>query len=317
MAKSLHIVVLGGTGFVGRALVHALRADGHRIDVLSRNRERQRELLVFPDVRVHSTDVYDEAALVRRFQGADVVVNLVGILQNNGFGGRDFERAHVKLTETVIAAMKRAGVKRLLQMSSLRAGEGDSHYLKSRGAALDRVAASQLDWTVFQPSVIFGPGDGLYCRFAALLKLAPVVPLARASARLQPVWVKDVAQAFVAALHRPETIGKIYPLVGPRQMTLAEIVRYTAQLLGIRRLVLPLPDLFGRLQALAFDPLPAALKPFSSDNFKSLALDSTSERCGLSELGIQPTAVEAIVPDYIGGAEKQRELDRYRANAAR
>jgi NADH dehydrogenase len=317
MAKSLHIVVLGGTGFVGRALVQALRASGHRIEVLSRNRERHRELLVLPEVRVHSTNVYDEAALVRCFQGADAIVNLVGILQNNGLGGRDFQRAHVELTEIVIAAMRKAGVRRLLQMSSLRAGEGDSHYLRTRGIALERVRASQLDWTVFQPSVIFGPGDGLFCRFAALLKWTPVLPLARADARLQPVWVKDVAQAFVHSLHRPETIGKIYPLVGPRVMTLAEIVRYTARLLGRKRLVLPLPDFIGRLQGLLFDPLPAALKPFSSDNFKSLALDSTSARNGLLELGITPAPVEAIVPDYLTGAGKQRELDRYRAAARR
>lgn len=313
MPKSQKIIVLGGTGFVGRSLVHALQAAGHRVDVLSRNRELQRELGVYPDVRTLSTNVYDGAALARRFAGADVVVNLVGVLQNNGFGGKDFQRAHVALTETVIAAMKQAGVPRLLQMSSLRAGEGDSHYLRSRGQAEAKVKASGLAWTLFQPSVIFGPGDGLFCRFAPLLKIAPVLPLARAGARFQPVYVKDVASAFVRALERPDSVGKIYPLVGPKTLTLAELVRWTAQILGVRRLVLPLPGLFGYLQGLAFDPLPAGLKPFSSDNYKSLALDSVSERNGLTELGIRPTPMELVVPDYIGRSEHQRDLDRYRA----
>lgn len=313
MGKSLKIVVLGGTGFVGRSLVHALHVAGHSIDVLSRNREIHRELGVYERVRTLSTNVYDGERLARHFAGADAVINLVGVLQNNGFGGKDFTRAHVGFTETVIAAMKKARVKRLLQMSSLRAGEGDSYYLKSRGEAEAKVKASGLDWTLFQPSVIFGPGDGLFCRFAPLLKIAPVMPLARASARFQPVYVKDVAQAFVQALERADTIGKAYPLVGPRTCTLAELVRYTAQVLGLKRLVLSLPGFIGRLQGLAFDPLPAALKLFSSDNFKSLAVDSVSERNGLAELGIRQTPMELVVPEFIGRNEHQRHLDFYRA----
>ncbi len=313
MAKPLKIVILGGTGFVGRALVHALQAAGHTVDVLSRNRETQRELGVYERVRTLSSNVYSVAALTRHMFDADAVINLVGVLQNNGFGGKDFERAHLTLTETVIAAMHKAGVRRLLQMSSLRAGEGDSHYLRTRGLAEARVKASGLDWTLFQPSVIFGPGDGLFCRFAPMLKLLPVVPLARANARFQPVYVKQVAQAFLSALMRPDSIGKTYPLVGPKTYTLAELVRYTAQVLGVKRLVLPLPDFIGRLQGLAFDVLPAALKPFSSDNFRSLALDSVSDRNGLADLGIQPTPLELVVPDYLDGSEHQRRLDAYRA----
>lgn len=314
MAKSLKIVVLGGTGFVGRALVHALQAAGHRVDVLSRNRETQRELGVYENVRTLSTKVYDAADLTRHFFAADAVINLVGVLQNNGFGGKDFERAHVTLTDTVIAAMRKAGVKRLLQMSSLRAGEGDSHYLRTRGQAEARVKSSGLDWTLFQPSVIFGPGDGLFCRFAPALKLLPILPLARADARFQPVYVKEVAQAFVLALASAQTIGKTYPLVGPKTYTLGELVKYTAKVLGVSRLVLPLPNVIGRLQGLAFDVLPAALKPFSSDNFKSLAIDSVSERNGLTELDIRPTPLELVVPDYIGTSEHQRQLDAYRAD---
>lgn len=309
----MKIVILGGTGFVGRSIVHALQARGHRIDVLSRNRELQRDLGIYPGVRTLSTQVYDQAALTQRFANADAVINLVGVLQNNGFGGKDFDSAHVALTTTVIAAMKAARVPRLLQMSSLRAGEGDSHYLRSRGQAEKLVKASGLNWTLFQPSVIFGPGDGLFCRFAPLLRIAPVMPLARAQTTFQPVYVKDVAAAFAQALADPAAVGKTYALVGPSTYTLADLVRYTAKVLGVKRWVLPVPNLFGRLQGLLFDPLPAALKLFSSDNFKSLALDSTSKQDGLSELGIRRTPMELVVPEYIGRSEHQRHLDTYRA----
>ncbi|MFO1494846.1 MAG: complex I NDUFA9 subunit family protein [Lysobacterales bacterium] len=313
MSHSLKIVVLGGTGFVGRTLVHALQAAGHRVDVLSRNRERLRHLLVYPTVRVISTSVYDQAALTQRLRGADAVINLVGVLQSAGFGGADFERAHVTLTRTLIAAMRAAGVQRLLQMSSLRAGEGDSHYLRTRGEAEALVQNSGLAWTLFQPSVIFGPGDGLFCRFAPLLKWFWLIPLARAGARFQPVYVKDVAEAMLRTLSRADSIGQRYPLVGPKTYTLAEIVRYTAELLDVRRLILPLPAPLGRLQAFACDLLPAALKPFSGDNYKSLAVDSVSARNGLTELGIVPMPLEMVVPDYLGQSDHQRELDAFRA----
>ncbi len=312
MSSNQHIVLLGGTGFVGSHLVDALHAAGASIDVLSRNRERLRHLSVFPRVRVLSTDVYDADALAARLANADVVINLVGVLQSDGFGATAFERAHVQLTEALIGAMKSAGRKRLLQMSSLRAGEGTSHYLRTRGLAEVRVKTSGLNWTLFQPSVIFGPGDGLYTRFAGLLKIAPLIPLARASAKFQPVYVKDVVAAMLQSLSDPATVGQVYPLVGPNTYTLKQIVQYTASVLGLSRIVLPLPDVLGRLQGAAFDVLPGAMKPFSGDNFKSLMLDSTSVRNGLIELGIQPTPPELIVPDYVGVSDHQRALDRYR-----
>ncbi len=313
MAKQQTVVILGGTGFVGRTLVAYLQAAGYRVDVLSRNRERLRHLLVYPGVRVLSTDVYSQAQLERRIAGADAVINLIGILQGTGSSDRDFQRAHVQLTAGLIAAMQARGVRRLLQMSALHAGNEASHYLRTRGEAERLVKASTLDWTIFQPSVIFGPGDGLYQRFGALLGLLPILPLARANARFQPVYVKDVAAAMVASLQRLDSVRQTYPLVGPKIYTLGEIVRYVAQQIGRRRLVLPLPNLFGRLQGMFFDPMPAAIKPFSSDNFRSLGVDSVSTRNGLLELGIQPTPVEMIVPDYLSRGDHQRALDLYRA----
>ena len=162
--KSLKIVVLGGTGFVGSHLVPRLQRDGHTLKVLSRNRDLHRELGVLPGVSVDNADVCDRADLIRHLAGADAAINLVGILNERGSDGSGFRKAHVELTETVIAACAASGVSRLLQMSALRAGEGDSHYLKTRGEAEARVKASALAWTIFRPSVIFGFGDGLPLR---------------------------------------------------------------------------------------------------------------------------------------------------------
>ncbi|MCB1626534.1 MAG: complex I NDUFA9 subunit family protein [Xanthomonadales bacterium] len=310
------IVILGGTGFVGRGLVDRLQAEGHSVTVLSRNRERQRQLLVYPRVRVVSARVYDPAELAAHLRGADVAINLVGILNASGRSARGFERAHVTLTRTLLQACREAGVTRLVQMSALRAGQGDSHYLQTRGQAETLVRDSDLDWTLFQPSVIFGPGDGLFCRFASLLKLTPVLPLARAHARFAPVYVHDVAAAMSRSIDRPEALQRIYPLGGPVQATLAELVRYTAQVLGLRRVIVPIPDLLARLQGLAFDFLPVPLKLFSTDNYRSLLLDSLPERDGLAELGIRATPFADVVPSYLGHG-RQSELDDYRSEAGR
>jgi NADH dehydrogenase len=306
----MQVVVLGGTGFVGGHLVARLVDAGHGVTVLSRNQQMKRELKVLPRAVVRTVDVYEPDALAAAFAGADAVVNLVGILNERGFGGKGFRKAHVELTATVIAACVRAGVDRLLQMSALRAGEGDSHYLRTRGQAETLVRESALRWTIVRPSVIFGPGDGLFCRFAGLLRWLPVLPIARARARFAPVYVGDVAEAMVRALEGPASVGRIHELYGREVMTLAQIVRYTARQLGLRRWVIPLPDALGRLQALVGDILPG--KPISSDNYKSLALESVGRVDGLAALGIEPTPVDAIVPWVLAGNRRQAQLDRHR-----
>ena len=309
--SSKHIVVLGGTGFVGRHLVARLCALGHRVTVLSRNRNAQRELFVLPQAQVQTCDVYSQPQLARALKGADVAINLVGILNEPGRSGRGFERAHVQLTQGLIAACGVAGVPRLLQMSALNAGRGSSHYLRTRGQAEAAVRDSKLAWTIFQPSVIFGRGDGLFARFHALLKFAPVLPLARASAKFAPVYVGDVVAAFTRAVSDPATQGQTYELYGPQVLTLADIVRYTARHAGLRRLVVPLPDALGRLQALAMDFVPG--KPFSTDNYLSLLTDSVGGIDGLYRLGIEKTPLDAIVPDLLHPSGRQEQLDRYRA----
>jgi NADH dehydrogenase len=310
----LKLVLLGGTGFVGRALAQRLAADGHAVRVLSRNPAAHRDRLLAPGTELRQCNVHDPQALRAAIAGSDAVINLVGILNEKGDDGSGFRRAHVELARTVIAACQAAGTRRLLQMSALNAGRGRSHYLASRGEAEALVRDSGLDWTIFQSSVIFGEGDGLFTRFAALLRSLPVLPLARAQCRFAPVFIGDVVEAMVRALRDPAAIGQAYELYGPDVFTLREIVRMTADQLGLRRLVVPLPDLLGRAQALACDFVPG--KPFSSDNFRSLLSDSVGGVDGLHRLGIAPTRVADVLPDLLGDTgDRQARLDRYRATA--
>lgn len=299
----MRIVMLGGSGFVGQVLARRLVRDGHTVVVPTRNRSDHREAALQPGVELREGDVHDGDWLGRVLSGADAVINLVGILNEPGIGGaggRGFERAHVQLTRTLIAACGRAGVSRLLQMSALNAGRGASHYLRTRGEAEMAVKASALRWTILRPSVIFGRGDGLFCRFADLLKLSPVMPLAGSSARFQPVAVEDVAEAFARALQREDSIGQTYELGGPEVVTLAEIVRRSAHWLGLRRLIVPMPAIVGWVQAAAFGLWPFANKPLSLDNFRSLAIDSVvGAEDGLSRLGIAKTAMAQTVPHYL------------------
>jgi len=281
--------------------------------VLSRNPERCRELRLNPGVRIERVDPYDPEALTGALSGADFVVNLVGILNEHGRSGKGFQRAHVTLIENVLSASKTAGIRRILQLSALNAGiddPGSSHYLKSKGTAEHRIEDSGIDYTIVQPSIIFGEGDSFFNRFAGLLRWLPVLPLACPNARMQPVWVGDVAVAIARMLETHESVGKIYPLVGPRDYSLIELVRFTASAIGRKRLIIPLPDFLSRLQGLVCDFVPG--KPFSSDNFRSLKIDNISNENALPEFGIEPRPLEALVRSYLGGSSRQRRLDSIR-----
>ncbi|OOG60665.1 epimerase [Rhodanobacter sp. B05] len=304
------LVILGGTGFVGGRLVPRLAADGHRIVLLSRNRERRRALGVLPGVSVRSADVYDDNVLRAHLTGADAVINLIGIL--NPDGRHTFQRAHVDLTRRLIAACEASGVARLHQMSSLKAGQGLSHYLKTRGEAEALVKASALDWTIYQPSVIFGAGDGLVTRFAALLRRLPLLPLARTKSRLAPTWVGDVAEAIARCVDRTE-LGRrrSFELYGPEVFTFGEIVRRIRDQAGLRTPILALPDSLGRLQAQVAELLPG--KPFSLDNFRSLRTDSVGKTDGYAALDIVPRAFSAELPSLLEPSVRQLRLDQARA----
>jgi len=315
----MKILVLGGSGFVGSHLVRRLSRDGHRITLVTRHAERCRELWVVPGVTIRQLDPYDEQVLAVELRNHDAAINLVGILNERGFGGAGFRRAHVELVETLIRACREAGVPRLMQMSALNAGQGESHYLRTRGEAEARVRAAEregaLRTVILRPSTIFGPDDSFLNRFAGLLRIAPVLPLARPDAKFAPVYVGDVVEAFSRLLERDRFDGQVYELCGPEVWELAALVRWLRDRLSLRRLVVGLPDLLGRLQGLAFDFVPG--KPFSSDNYKSLKLDSLCQSSGFEALGIQPWGLSERAPSWLGGAGKQARYQRYRRQARR
>jgi NADH dehydrogenase len=317
--KPLSVCILGGTGFVGTRLVARLIKDGHRVTVLSRDRELHKHLLVLPGLTLDNCDVYEEAQLSERFRGKDVVINLVGILNERGFGGGGFRRAHTELTRGVLQAARSAGVTRLLQVSALRAAvDAPSYYLRSKGEAekLIRAETGSLDWTIFQPSVIFGPGDSFLNRFAGLLAAVPfALPLARPNARFQPVFVDDVVDAILRCLHGGACSRQTYELGGPQVYTLREIVAMVAKITGHRRWIIGLPDFAARLQALLMDFVPG--RPFSSDNYRSLKLDSVCAEDGFARLKLKPHSMAASARQYLGAFEDNARLSRDRAAAGR
>lgn len=312
----MQIVLLGATGFVGHHLLPELASAGHRCLVLSRYKPACRELALIRGVEIRQVDVHDSEVLGAQLEGADAVINMVGILNESGRKGKGFHRVHVELTEKLIKACHASGLRRLLQLSALNAGKGDSHYLVSKGKAEELIRqAKDLDSTIIQPSVIFGEDDAFFNRFAGLLKLVPVLPLACPQARLQPVWVGDMVRAMSCVLDDPETVGKTLVMVGPKAYTLKELVEWTASTAGLKRHILGLPDAVSRLQGRLMDFVPG--KPFSSDNYRSLQIDNTSTENALWSLGIRPHSLESIVPGYLGQSMHQDHLGRLRKRAGR
>ena len=317
--RPLSIAVLGGTGFLGTRLVARLIREGHRVTVLSRDREQHKHLLVLPGLTLENCDVHLQAQLAERLRGQEVVINLVGILNERGFGGAGFRRAHSDLAQTVLRAARSAGVTRLLQVSALKAApDAPSHYLRSKGEAekLIREQNAGLDWTILRPSVMFGPGDSFLNRFARLLASIPLIfPLARPNTRFQPVSVDDVVAALVVSLHGGATSRQTYELGGPHIYSLRDIVSLVAKLTQRRRLIIGLPNALARLQGLVMDFVPG--RPFSSDNYRSLKVDSVCAENGFAKLGIKPQSMVASARQYLGALEDNARLSQNRAAAAR
>ena len=289
---------------MGTQLCAALVREGWIVTVPTRNPDRARHLKLLPTLALVAADVHDTDKLAVLCAGQQAVVNLVGILNERGHDGRGFEQAHVALARKLVLACRRQRVPRLFQMSALNADpdRGTSHYLRSKGRA-ERIVRDEcgadLQWTIFRPSVIFGPRDDFINRFSRLLRVIPFMfPLARPMARFQPVWVEDVVAAIMHSLADEATAGECYELGGPEVFTLREIVTMTRDRLGVRRLIVGLPDFASRLQAAICDFVPG--KPFSTDNYRSLLVDSVGRTDGFARLGIRPQPLAAVFPQYAG-----------------
>ncbi len=312
------VCVLGGTGFVGQYIVEYLAEQGHEITVISRHRERKRDLLVLPTVKIVTADVHDPQVLKVQLAEQDAVINLIGIL--NESGRNTFRQVHVELARKLAEACTINQVPRVLQMSALKASpDGTSKYLRSKAEAENLLhKLHSADVTSFQPSVIFGPHDQFFNRFASLLRLPPRIapfPLACARARFAPVFVEDVAQAFVKSLTNKQTYGQRYALCGPKTYTLKELVEYTAQICGISKFIVPLGDSVSRAQGLIMGVLPG--KPFTLDNYLSSTIDSVCDEEFPALFGIKPTSLESQVPLYLGASTGASRLSQLRQSSKR
>jgi NADH dehydrogenase len=313
------ILVLGGTGFVGRAVCERLverGAGSGLVRVPTRRIARGNTVRALPTVEVVEADVHDAAQLGRLLVGIDAVVNLVAILHGSPAA---FERAHVTLPQTLARACAAAGVRRLVHVSAIGVGPGaPSNYLRSKTQGEAALQAAQLELTLLRPSVIFGTEDRFLNVFARLQALAPVLPLAGSTARFQPVWVEDVASAIVRCLDRPDTIGKVFECTGPSVYTLSQLVRLAGRWAGHERPQIPLPAAAGRLQALMMELLPG--EPLMSrDNVDSMSVPNiaSGQLPGLAALGITASPMEAVAPGYLGAQFGRARLERWRAGARR
>ena len=319
MLTNKKILLIGGTGFVGRHLARVLVDAGVQVTIPTRRYEKNRDITMLPSVTLVEADIHEEGEIERLANGQDAVINLVGILHGETPAipyGKEFGAAHVELPKKIVAACKAAGVNRLLHMSALNAAKNaPSEYLRSKAAGEEIVAGSGLATTIFRPSVIFGARDSFINTFACLLRKLPFMPLGCAHARFQPVSVDDVAKAFAAALDTPAMEGQAYDLCGPKVYSLKELVEYTASVLDIKRRIIPLSENFAYFQAAFLSLLPN--KMMSADNVRSMEIDSVCSGYCKVPPGWNPEPLEAVAPLYLLGSGDTAQFDDYRSRAGR
>lgn len=321
---AMNVLVLGGSGFVGRHFIENLQRRGARATVPTRRKASARALWPLPCVTLLEADVTRPETLARLLPGHDAVVNLVATLHGSA---AQFERLHVELPRQLARACATSGVRRVLHVSALGAdANGPSRYQRSKAAgeaALQQAAADgAIDLTVLRPSVIFGADDHFMTLFARLQRWLPLIPLAGADARFQPVWVRDVAQALERSLARTGAIGQTYEACGPEVFSLRELVQLAGQWIEVRegrgRPIVGLPGPLAWLQALAMECLPG--QPLlSRDNLRSMQVANVASgtQPGLADLQITPASLLAVGPWMLGNAGNAARLDLLRSYAGR
>ena len=318
-----NVLLIGGSGFVGSAIAARLSGAGVNVLVPTRRRERAKALILLPTVEVVEAQVHDEAQLAQLVRGMDAVINLVGVL-HGGRGrqgepyGPQFKQAHVDLPRKIAQACVNAGVPRLVHVSALGArADAPAMYLRSKaaGEAALMEFKDRLALTILRPSVCFGPDDKFLNLFAHLQAMMLFFPLGRAEAKLQPVYVEDVAQAAINVLANPATFGQAYDIAGPKAYTLKELVQYAGSLSGHPRLVVGLPEPLAYLQAWMMEWLPNP--PLSRDNLDAIKVDNLMAGEVSPELGITPVALETIGPMYLSHQTPRERYMQLRDHAGR
>lgn len=301
--KYSRVTVFGGSGFLGRQIVRRLAGDGAQVRVAVRHPEHASFLAAASTagqiVPVYA-DVWDEASVGPAVDGADAVVNTVGHYVEQGKAS--FAAIHGQGAKQVARASAIAGVLRLVHISGLGADPASgSPYVRARGIGERLVKEAFPEATILRPSVLFGPGDAFLNRLAGLARVMPVLPLfGTGETRLQPVYVRDVAEAAAQALAAPVTKGKVYELGGPRVYTYKALVQLVLAQIERRRLLIPVPYLVWELLAALLAPLPN--RPISRDQVILMKRDNMvgANALTFAELGIAPTSLEVILPTYMG-----------------
>ena len=293
--------VFGGSGFIGRYVVKRLAAAGYIVRVATRRTDRALFLkpmgAVGQIVLLHAA-ITDEAAVARAVAGAAVVINLVGILAENRAG--DFTRIHADGAGIVAKAAAAAGAAHLVQLSAIGADPASpSRYAASKAAGEAAVRAAFPAATILRPSIVFGPEDNFFNRFATMAQMLPFMPVICGETKFQPVYVGDVADAIMEATHHAGAAGATYELAGPQILSFREILAWILKLTGYDRRMIDMPMGLMRLKASILEKLPGKL--LTRDQLLMLARDNVAaaDVPGLATLGIVPTPIDLVVPTYL------------------
>lgn len=317
MSKPFKVLVIGGAGFIGQAVCNQLARAGAQITVPTRRLAHAKHLLTLPTCRVVQANIHDRAALGRLVAGQDAVVNLLGVLHSRRGKpyGQEFRTNHVEFPKALTTSMIQHRVKRLVHISALGVGvqnPAPSMYLRSKTDGEAIVKDSGLAWTILRPSVVFGPDDRFLNLFAGLTKLFPVIPLAGANTRFQPVSVSDVAAAVVSSLtdKNRDTVHNTYDLAGPDVLTLKELVAMCGKAVGASPWIVGLPVPAAKAQAFLMELAPGA-PLMSRDNVDSMRIDNVRTAGQLFPLA-HYDSVRVSAPPYLAARFGPSELDLYR-----
>ncbi len=304
------VCIIGGSGFVGRSIVDQAIAAGHQVSVACRHPERARDLLV-KGVNLVTVDVTDGRGIDAALKNQDVVIYLVGLLFEKG--RQNFAAAHVDGVARIIEGCKQAGVKQYIHMSALGAGDVvESSYAATKGEAEALVHDSDLNWTIFRPSIIYGAGDNFFNQFKAMSALLPVMPVISGGSQFQPIWVEDVSRAFVSSIGNQHVSAQAYDLGGPKTYSFQAMLELLMSVLDRQRLLIPLPGFAAKIMASFTSVLPTP--PITLDQLKLLTHDNTIDGEAFPAQFGTASSLEQILPGYICQSRSEELQQRMDSN---
>lgn len=316
-------VVFGGSGFVGRHIVSALAKRGYRVRAAVRRPDLAGYLQpmgAVGQIQPVQANLRFPASVQRAVAGADVVINCVGLLAQTG--AQTFEAVHVEGSRSVAKSAREAGAARLIHISAIGADiNGTAHYAKTKAAGEQAVLQEFAGAIILRPSIVFGPEDAFFNRFAAMARISPVLPLIGSGrTKFEPVYVDDLAASAANIADGQGVAGKIYELGGPEQLSFRQLIERTLEYTDRSRILLPMPFWLATLQAALTWPLPNALRPITVDQVRLLKNDNIVSEAALSEgrtmrgLGVyNPTAIASVVPGYLERFKTRGQYAHYRA----